>query len=93
MDEIAATIAVSHTADLSPGLEPAATQQPGNVPSAGTLDAEASPIFQPPDDAYIDWPIGLDYGGAFEYLADVNDDVILDGASVDDNTQRDNQSS
>lgn len=31
------------------------------------------PIFQLPDDVFLDWPIDLNFGGGVDYLGKVNE--------------------
>lgn len=87
-DKVPARITRSQTVHLdSEIVESSATQQAETVGSTGAEDAEALPMFQLPDDAFIEWPVDSDFGGAFDYLGEVNDGSILDGAGVDDHTE------
>lgn len=84
MDKVPAKITRSQTVHLDSEIESSATQQAENVASTGAEHAEALPMFQLPDDAFIEWAVDLDFGDAFDYLGEVNDDGILDGAGEDD---------
>lgn len=88
-EKVPARITRSQAVHLDSEIESSATQQAENVASTGTEDAEALPMFQLPDDAFIEWPADLDFGGAFDYLGEVNDSGISDGpdgAGVGDHT-------
>ena len=87
MDKVPARITRSQTVHLDSETESSTTQQAENVASTGAEDAEALPMLQLPNDAFIDWPVDLDFGGAFDYLGEVNDAGIWDGAAVDDHTE------
>ena len=64
LGKVPAGITRSQTVHVDSEPESSATQQAENVASTGAEDAEALPMFQLPDDAFIEWPVDLDFGGA-----------------------------
>ena len=64
LGKMPARITRSQTVHVDSEPESSATQQAENVASTGAEDAEALPMFQLPDDAFIELPVDLDFGGA-----------------------------